>query len=354
MTHRKNKYNNYDDEDFYNEAYYDEDFKEDDDQESEEEYEDNDVFDGEDIDDDDAVIAELPPAYDKDNPVDFVQLMQDYRSENPYKEEMAVDKAVRSLEGLIRHIIKKKYAQYANQWYEDLLQSGRLGVCNSLPMYDPEKSKPSTYFYRHILHEMHSFINEMVNKTSSHYDASVRKIKKVISKYNKEGRPYTAIDISIDTGLPVQTIEQSLLLINSSETSIDGPSNALGYMQSDDKPLDQQYVEEEELRALEAAMAHNLDDVEIRILEMVYGIHGQPQMNTKEISKEVGLPTDRVRKYAVTARYKLRESKELKSIRADLLKNTFLEVDEENAIPLLAGEDLDAALEIMRNVEIDF
>ena len=365
MTYKRQNYDDYNENDLYDDERED-DFA---DEENEEEERERDQFEintediyDDDIDDsdedDDSIVDKLQPFYDKDNPVDFIQIMKDYRSGSRYKEEAACEKALISLEGLIRHIIKTKYAKHSNQYYDDLLQQGRLGICKGMPSYDPTQSKPATFFYYYILHEMQEFINTMVNKTTSHYDASVRKIKKIIDRYTREGREYTAVDIAIDTELPLQTVEQSLQLINSSETSIEGMPNSIGSLEnilpSAEKSPEQLYIEEENLHVLDQAIHDYLDAQETRVIELIYGIHGQQRMPNKMISKELDMPSDRIRRIQSTALSKLRHCKELKYFHRDMLRDTLIEIDEDTAIPLLSDVDLDAALEIMKDVEIDF
>lgn len=314
--------------------------------------EEEDEFDDDDT-EDETIPIDIQPFYDKDNPADFVQIMEDYHSGKKYKEEAACEKALVALEGLVRHIVRTKYARYSNRYFEDLLQQGRLGIFKGMESYDPTKSKPATYFYYYILHEMQEWINSMVNKTTSHYDSSVRKIKKAIEKYTRENRSYTAIDIAIDTGLPMQTVEHSLGLINSGESSMEG-LESLSSLAAEEKSPEQIYLDEERIRVLDAAILQCLTEEEAHIIELTYGIHGYQMLPIKMISKEMDMPTDRIRKYQATARAKLRQNKALRDFNTDMLRDIIIEIDEENAVPLMIDFDMDAALEIMKDVEIDF
>ena len=360
MTYKKRNYDEYEENDFYDESNEREEIEDindvtEDEKISEEEYDDDDFDDSE---DEDSLPAKLQPFYDKSNPTDFVQIMKDYKSGNRDKESAACEQALISLEGLIRHIIKTKYAKYSARFFDDLLQQGRLGVCKGLTSYDPSQSKPATFFYYYILHEMQEWVNSMINKTTSHYDASMRKIKKVIDKYQKEGRHYTAVDIAIDTNLPLQTVEQSIQMINSSETSIEGMLDSIGSLEnilpSTEKSPEQLFLEEENVRVLDEAINRYLDEQETRVIELMYGIHGCPIMSNKMISKKLDMPTDRIRRFQITALCKLRQCKELKYFHRDMLKDTLIEIDEDNAVPLLSDINLDDALEIMKDVDIDF
>lgn len=364
MARRKNNYTDYSEDEDYemNEDYYEnyENEEDEDDDKERENYNYCDDVDDE-TDEDENVDTELTKKgltlYDKNNPVDFFQIVADYHSGNPYKEGLACEKAVNSLEGLIRHIINTKFARYRFM-YDDMLQQGRLAVCIALPDFNPEKSKPSTFFFYYIQHEIQDLINSQVNKTTAHYDINSKKIKKVIEEYVREGRKYTATDIAIDTKLPMQTIEQALNLLNTRETSYEGAVESAGgldpILPSDEKSPEQWFIEMENVRALDKAMHNNLDLVETRVIEMTYGINGSNIYANKEISKVLKIPSDRVRRILVSAQCKLRQSKELKSIHADMLKDNIIEINEEDAVPLLSDIDLDEALEILKCVDIDF
>lgn len=354
MKIKKNK--NYDDYD-ENDIYDDDDYLEEDEEEKDP-YDEDDDDEEYDESDDSFDNVNLLPTYDKDNPVDFIKLMEDYNSGVPYKVEAACELAVSSLDGLVRAMIREKYSRYSRRHFDDLLQQGRLGICKGLSSYDPTKGKPSTYFYFCILHEMQEWLNLMVNKTTSHYDGSVRKIKKVIEKYKARSESYTAIDLAIETELPLQTIERSLDIINASETSFEGGFDSMAGLEnilmSDEKSPEQIFIEEENLRILDNAMHRCLDTQEIRVIELTYGIHGVTPLTNKAISKEMNLPSDRIRRYLVSALCKLRHSKELRSIHSDMLRDTFVEINEEDVIPMISDADLDLTLDVMKDVEIDF
>lgn len=366
MKGKRQKYEDYyNDEDFFEE---DEDLLEEETEEETEynaedeydEFENDDDFEEEDDEfDEDFSPTKASSFYDKQNPADFIKIMEDYNSGDPVKIEAACEKAVKEMDGMIRSIIRTKYSRYCKQHYEDLLQQGYFGVCKGLATLDPTRGRASTYLYRYIVHEMQEYINTMVNRTTSHYDACVRKIKKVLDKYARENRSYTPLDISIDTNIPMETVEKSLHIIYSGELSMDGKldpeEGALEDMiPSNEKTPEQFYIEQENLIKLDEAIHRYLDIEEIKVIELLFGIHGCEEMNNKMISKKLNMTSDKIRRCQVSALCKLRQCKELRSLHADMFRDVAFEVDEENAIPLISDVDLDAALDIMKDVEINF
>ena len=301
-------------------------------------------------------IAAKTPKKGKDKPVDWFKLMEDYHSDDKQKIDAAGTIAINELEWLVLHILRKKYGRYAKRWFDDLKQSGYCGICKGLATYDPNEAKPSTYFYYYILHEMQDFINSQINKTTSHYDASIRKIKKAIEKYKAASRDYDLTDIAVDTGLPMETIKRCMQIINSTETSLEnsGDRPIANFIPSDEKTPEQLVIEEEKKQTLEMAIRKCLDPLEIRVLEMTFGIHGCQKENTKTISLILNIPSDHVRRCLSSAYGKLRRNKELRLVHSDNFRTTLIEIDDENVIPYIPHDELDAALESLRDVDIDF
>ena len=141
----------------------------------------------------------------------FIDIMNRYHSKNPAIKANAMEDALKELEGYVHHIIKKQYSTYG-KYYDDLVQEGKIGIICGLEKYDPLKSKPSTFFNFYIIHEMSKFVDTIVNRTTSHYSANLSKINKVIDKFAKEGREWTAADIAIELNMNMETVIQCLAI----------------------------------------------------------------------------------------------------------------------------------------------
>lgn len=331
----------YEQEDYYNEEPADEDV--------EEEVED---FSGA------SIGVTLPtPRYDKNNPLDFNIIMEDYHSNDPVRVEKAMNKVVDELGGLIYSIIKKKYARYSRKYFEDLVQQGNLGIFKGMREYDPQKGKPSTFFCYYIIHEIQDFINVNVNRTSTHYDASTRKIKKIIEGYRSDNREYSVTDLAIDTGLPFETIEESLKILNKTEISFENATDCPGSLDailpSDEKSPEEELLNNENTVMVNAAIGKTLTPIERTIVELHYGLNDNERMTIKKISKKLDMPTDKIKRNLTMALSKLKHSN-LRLLHPDLLIPVDDVKNDDNLIPIISDEYADIALENMKDIEIDF
>ena len=131
----------------------------------------------------------------------------------------ARNQMVDKLEYLIYYIINKRFSTF-KKYTKELYQEGIVGVLASLPKYDYHKASPSTYFFNYILHQMTDFVNYQINKTSPHYATHITKIKKAINAFEKEGREVTVKDLAQETGISVETIVQSMNIMEKANYSM--------------------------------------------------------------------------------------------------------------------------------------
>lgn len=244
---------------------------------------------------------------------DFIQIMQDYHSGDKAKREKASEQAIYALEGVGKSIIQKKYATYAPKHYFDLDQCAKLGIIKCLEKFDISKGiAPSTFAYPYMLHEMQSYIDTYVNKTTPHYSSNIRKIKKAISKLEiMTDKDITSIDIAQETGLTIEAVEQALSIIHrTDEVHIDNCTDAfinanierVGLMTPEDE-----LINSEKNLAIEEALSE-LTENERNIVLRAYGFEGKPE-SVKEISKALDIPVDKVKKMQADALRKLKNSR---------------------------------------------
>lgn len=69
-----------------------------------------------------------------------------YHSDDPAVKSKALEEILDDYKKFITHIINKHFYSYKNQWYEDMFSVGVIGLIESLPKYDPDKSMPTTHF----------------------------------------------------------------------------------------------------------------------------------------------------------------------------------------------------------------
>lgn len=285
----------------------------------------------------------------------FVKIMEKYHSDDATKKNDALQEAIELLDGFVHLIIKRSYHTYAKKYFADLLQEGYLGIVVGMEKYDPAISMPTTYFFPYIKHEMQSFITKNVDKTTSHYSSNIRRINKAIDTFERNNQQYTNIDIAIQTGMTIETVNQSMSIRNyRDEVHIDGcPGSVI-----DDKATmkiqtpEEAYIEKEQNDIIQRSITAVLSEDEIKVLEMRFGINNKKIVSEAEIAKMMGIPKDRVKKLLNGSIRKLKNS-ELSLLFKDQLKDQQALI-EESCISFVPKEIAEMEIAQLEAVEIDF
>ena len=260
----------------------------------------------------------------------FYSIMEDYHSGDETKRTYALERAMKELEGFIHLIIKRSYSTYTKKYFYDLLQEGYLGVAIGMEKYNPNISMPSTFFYPYIKHEMQGFITKNVDKTTSHYSANIKKINKAIQELEEKGIRYTNVDIAMQTGMTIETVDQSMAIRKyRDEVHIDAcPPNVIDAEMEENryKTPEEEYMEQETIKTIYRAMNMLLTNDEIQVLQDHFGLGDTKTISEGEIAKKMGIPKDKVKRLLNRAIRKLRQS-ELAQIFGDNLvkEDQFLE-----------------------------
>lgn len=279
----------------------------------------------------------------------FFAIMEDYHSGDPAREKYALECAVEELKGFIYSIIKKSYMTYARNNYRDLVNEGVIGVIEGMKKYDPSKSMPTTFFSPYIKHEMQLLITKQVDKTTAHYSTNIKKINKVIEQFEINDIPYTNVDIAIQTGLSLETVNQSMAIRNfRDEIHADSCQDGLidANLKSRHMPTpEEDYIEKEEHDVLYKAIDDNLTPTEIKVLEMHFGLNGTETFSEGEIAKQLGIPKDKVKKHLNSSIRKLKESN-LGKLYKDHLKHE-QDLIEETEVAVIPTLTINKQLDIM-------
>lgn len=228
------------------------------------------------------------------------------------KGESLMDKAkeemIDSLNMFIYYVIERKFSTF-KKYTSDLYQEGVIGILKGIDQYRPEKGKPTTYFFIYIVHEMTEFINLNVNKTTSHYSANIVKVKRAISRFEREGRIPTIKDIAQETGISAETIAQA---INIMESSKEVHYETVDYLdtqisQRNTSP-EEEYLKNETAKLLQEAI-DTLPVDEGNVIRLKYGLSGEEPMSYKNISIRLGIQIDKVKKLNSAGIRKLRKCK---------------------------------------------
>ena len=286
----------------------------------------------------------------------FFQIMEDYHSGNSVKQKDALERAMKELEGFIHLIIKRSYSTYTKKYFYDLLQEGYLGVAVGMQKYDPSKSMPSTFFYPYIKHEMQGFITRNVDKTTSHYSTNIKKINKVITEFEERGIAYTNVDIALQTGMTLETVDQSMAIRKyRDEVHIDAcPVNIIDNELEENrrKTPEDELIAEETTQTIYRTIATILTEDEISVLQYRFGLFDTDPISEGEIAKKVQMPKDKVKRLLNRAIRKLRSS-ELSNLYGDTIKKEepFLEDIEISLIPREATESDIEFLSMIENLD---
>lgn len=117
------------------------------------------------------------------------------------------------LRNLVPSIAHKYYSTYMDSKQEanDLLNCGWEGVFKVAANYDPTRSSPSTFFYRHILHEMDEHVKRFVHKSTSYNIRIYTQIRDAIDSMAARGiRNPSIMDIAYETGLRTSVVRNAL------------------------------------------------------------------------------------------------------------------------------------------------
>lgn len=290
----------------------------------------------------------------------FYKIMEDYHSGDTKKREDALARAMKELEGFIHLIIKRSYSTYTKKYFYDLLQEGYLGVAIGMEKYNPDMSMPSTFFYPYIKHEMQGFITRNVDKTTSHYSSNIKKINKAIQELENKGIRYTNVDIALQTGMTIETVDQSMAIRKyRDEVHIDAcPPNVIDseLEESRHKTPEEEYMEGETVSTIYRTMNTLLSEDEIKVLQLHFGLNDTQTVSEGEIARRMSIPKDKVKRLLNRAIRKLRQS-ELANVFGDnmIKQDKFLEDVDVSFIPREASEsDIEFLSQIGSIVDDDY
>lgn len=237
---------------------------------------------------------------------DFTKIMEDYHSGDIMRKKHAIEQAVYAMDALVKHVINRHYPTYREHHYEDMLQTGRMAVVDTLGGYTG-KCAPSSYFYTTIRHEIQVFIAEDVHRTTRHYAAMANKIRKAeIALSQIDGKEHhDDLTISVYTGLPLTTVIETRRQTTAADfvelnTNLDVEES----LQNDYGNPATAFWQTERANAIQRAIDRLLP-TEAKVIRLMYGLSGEPPCNPPEIARRLHLKTDHVRKLSQDACRKL-------------------------------------------------
>ena len=153
-----------------------------------------------------------PLMYD-DNSENLQVIFTAYRDGDDETKSIAACLIEHRLRNLVPSIAHKYYSTYmaSKQEANDLLNCGWEGVFKVAGSYDPTRSSPSTFFYRHILHEMDEHVKRFVHKSTGYSIRVYKKIRDASDALVARGiRNPSVMDLAYETGLRTSVIRNAL------------------------------------------------------------------------------------------------------------------------------------------------
>lgn len=269
--------------------------------------------------------------------------VRNFRSGTHLMSEAKADMITR-LDNFIYYVIENRFNTFKNLT-KDLYQEGVVGILKGFDTYNPLKSKPTTYFYIYIVHEMTDFINMNVNRTSTHYAANIIKVKKAISLFEYEGRDWSVKDIAQETGISAETILQSIKIMESAnEVHYDTVDYLDSQMSQRHLSPEEEYIKNESSQIIRKAVS-NLGEMERSVILLRYGLLGEEKVAYKDIADRLGLQLDKVKKLNYAALRKLRKSKMILNNFNNLVREEKSDGCMVGLIPIKIGDKLMQQLE---------
>ena len=195
---------------------------------------------------------------------------------------------------------------------DDLVQEGTLGLIRAVEKYEPERGiRFGTYATAWIKASISAWLKRgdaMIKVPSRVADLGLRAARSSSALQNDLGRDATAEEVARDLGASTAAVEAAASALHGSRVVSYDASAAGGDSESDFVAC---LADEEcavgDLKAdLTNALAAVLDDRELRVVRLRYGLDDGTQRSTRECAAALGIGKESVRQICLKAFRKLR------------------------------------------------
>lgn len=245
---------------------------------------------------------------------DLISIMDDYASDDCERSSKAVERLVIQYQPFVNHLISTRYPQYAQKNREDLFQCGVVGLLEGISKYDPRRgSHLMTFCTPYIMHELHTYIAQMVHGTTAHYSNKIKTVKRVREQLIDTDKENDVTTIAILSGLSVSAVRKALAISQAGNTC---PFDSLYSLESPEDEPDVLMEKEMELDALLHALMR-LPETERNVVCLKFGVAGSdaPMSNAK-IAEKLGISVSEVRPRVSSACRRLAADPELSGFRS--------------------------------------
>ena len=209
--------------------------------------------------------------------------------------------------------------QYQNQGLSlsDLINEGNMGLIKAAERFDETRGfkfiSYAVWWIRQNILQAIADQSRLV-RLPLNQSGSANKINRLLNKFEQENERRPSIDeIQEQIDMPLEKIDEALLVHGSREVSVDAPfsdsdeSSLLDILVNEDAPTADNQLVRESLKTEIQKVLNTLNERERSIIEAFYGIN-QPELTLDEIGEKQGLTRERVRQIKEKAIRRLRDT----------------------------------------------
>lgn len=245
----------------------------------------------------------------------WVEIINDYRYGDVYHKQKAAEMAQKAMDPFIISVANRYYPTYMPKYGDDILQEGRLGLLESMLSYDPFVSRPTTWCFRSIIHNMRDFIDNQIHHTTPHFYDNIRKIEGAVRDLEKAGKSTDIEQVQILTKLSRTTLNgcYSIAKRNAESTSLsepvgDGNSVVEDFLSSEVMGPEETAIHNADYLALLKDMKQILTKKEYDVMVLYYGLYEEEECSATTIEEYLHIKKQQVREIRSRAEEKLRRS----------------------------------------------
>lgn len=259
---------------------------------------------------------------------DFNIIMEDFQSGDPTRIARAKEDACENLKGFIIYMIMRNFWTYCRNNFYDLLQCGFIGVIKGMDVYDPTRTKPTTFFKTYIKSEISRYITEFLNHSTVHYASALNKINRAIRYFEANNIEYNDITLAEYTGISLTSVREALaskeaaISVNFQDELENEPGVSSGVATSMIcNP--ETAVEVAEKESIISNAINSLSPIEREIILDYYGFNGD-RLSLREIAENLGITTQQAKVYHQSAISSLYFNSSLDEYANKTVKNNWL------------------------------
>jgi RNA polymerase sigma factor (sigma-70 family) len=236
--------------------------------------------------------------------------MTRYNSADPVVRSKALEEIIEDHRRFITHIINKHFPSYVIKHFEDMFEYGVIGLLEALPRFNPDKSKPTTFFGPYIIHEIFNYIGVFLGQMTQHYAAKLSKVNKARVDLESEGiENPTIMDLAMKSGLKPEVVMKAISMQTAGQTQYFSSDEFFFENMEGDHGLqpETQIIQQEGKDTIYAS----LNQLPVKMREVVVrklGLGEHEAQNNEQIGEAVGIAPGSVRQVYNQAIERLRDS----------------------------------------------